>query len=307
MKKTIIIIFLLGNFQISHAQQNRSAQIFLDEMAEMFKGEICLIPQLLLEDTIGNKLLFYNNRKDQIELPSIKFDSISTIQSLLFKQFDGKIVNFSETVNLYSINAVKIYEDGFEFIYRSKYSFNENYPDTDIVVLFLPHNEIRKSKSKQAKVLSKFLFEELWRKGIFEFDIQIASKLIAEFQVDVFLESNRKLLLTKNNGFYEKNDSMNKLIHESHTISSEDLEKLNRIDFSFIYSSPIIIDYFLDSKNGKLLINAIGFGIVPKNGSYQGVGFPYDFYYLQPKDLKKVLSGRSYSLLFHLVDTYFCR
>jgi len=307
MKKFILVSVLIANFYFLSAQQSRFIQIPLKELAELFRSDVCIISKFLVDDFTKDKLKIFSNRVDKVVLSVDMLDSINSIKSLPIKSFNGEMTFLNETIDIHYVNAIKIYEDGLEFIFRTKYSFNDSYPDTDIVVYYIPSIEIRNSSNNQVKMIYSFLYDDLFKNGILEFDMKIAISLIARIQIEMFSERNRSMIFTKEKGYIEQDDSLRKVLRESYIISFQDLNKLNELDYNHIYSSPVVIDYYLNSKKGKIRINAVGFGVVPKDGYLAGVSYPYNFYYLKQKYFKSALSQISNSTLHKLIDSYLCR
>ncbi len=310
MKHIFIVLFILFSFH-SYAQKFFYHETYFDKVNGVVDSYFGNIKYEFNNKIKQNKIFFYSNKTLTEKIDSANCNEYFNKKAQILVNFDS--LYFYDEIDpiepLATFNKIRIDKNGFEFILNTKLWCRsldciKTLKDTDISIFYINNENL--NKLTDSPIGKSILFH--YQNNLREVK-EISTKTYAIFLVDMqreMLNPKIRKYVKRIEGFKYKNlDS---------TMSNE-LSNLRYLKFSkkFDYSidiknvineSRLVIDYDMDSKSGKFILQGVGFEFCPGECMWIGSRYPFDYYFIESKDLKKVFSKENVDLIYLLIDSY---
>lgn len=309
MKHIFIALFIFVSFH-TNAQKFFYHETDFDKMHDVIGLHIGYLKFEIIDKVKSNNICFYTNNSIKVKIDSSNFEKFYNQKAQSIVDLDSLYFDDINTMDPISIcNKIRINTNGFEFIFNPKdWTKDMNYSrvlkDTNIIIFYIDNKNLERIiTSPLGKHI--LLYYQKYLKEIKEISYQNFATFFVDMQREMLNPKIRKYV-KRIDGFKYKNlDS---------TMSNE-LSNLRYLKYSkkFDYSvdiknvikeSRFVIDYDMDSKSGKFILQGVGFEFCPGECMWIGSRYPFYYYFIESKDLNKVFSKENVDLIYLLIDSY---
>jgi hypothetical protein len=310
MKHIFIVLFILVSFH-SYAQKYFYHETSFDKMNGVVESYFGDIKYEFNNKIKQNKIFFYSNKTLTEKIDSANCDEYFNKKAQILVNFDS--LYFYDEIDpiepLATFNKIRIEKNGFEFILNTKLWCRsldciKTLKDTDISIFYINNENL--NKLTDSPIGKSILFH--YQNNLREVK-EISTKTYATFLVDMqreMLNPEIRKYVKRIEGFEYKNlDSTmsNELSNLRYFKYTKRFDPSLALD-DVIRNSKMIIDYDMDSKSGKFILNGIGFDFCPGECMRGGVYYPYYQFSVEPENFKSVFSAHDIDLIYLLIDSY---
>ncbi len=310
--KYIFIFFFVLVYVYSYAQKYFYHETSFDKMNGVVGSYFGDIKYEFNNKIKQNKIFFYSNKTLTEKIDSANYDEYFNKKAQILVNFDS--VYFYDEIYpiepIATFNKIRIDKNGFEFILntklwcRSSLDCIRTLKDTDISLFYINNENLNKLIDSPIGKLILFHYQKNL-KEVKEISTNTYATFLVDMQREMLNPEIRKLVKRIDRFKYKNLDSTmsNELSNLRYFKYSKRFDPSVALD-DVIRDSRFIIDYEMDSKSGKFILNGIGFDFCPGECMRGGVYYPYYQFCIEPENFKSVFSVHNIDLIYLLIDSY---